>query len=766
MSTLLQIALVNAVLATLLACLVALIGRKVRRPALTHALWVVVLMKLVTPPLFEVPIDLPVVANFWPAPAESESSVPPPWVVANASCEGNGSSAIACIPVTPAANANLVAPVATSGTGRWSAFVDRIRATASAAGAAVAEWIWSHPVSVLVWLWLAGSAIRLTRQGVIALRFSRRLALAMPAPDDLQEQADRLAAAMGLSCRPPVLIVRDVISPMLWGVGRNARLLFPLELLARLDASGRQTLIAHELAHFRRGDHWVRAFELVVSAIYWWHPVVWWARREIEIAEEECCDAWVVEQFPETPRCYAEALLETLDFLSEEPLVLPPAAAGLGHVPLLRRRLTAIMRGVAPKTVSGPAQWAGLLAATMVLPLHPAPGRAALQPRLLSRGVVVREVPEEAAVPADELTTALVVDALSEPLAAEVARVTEPRPFPLNVNLPWATATSPDGRFSIARRKDAVFLNDAETGKSTDLTEYRILTVAFSTDGKMFATGDDAGTVRLWASSTGEMLKAFRGGHADRVQGVAFIHDGLDLVSAGRDGTIRLWNIELGSELATLMSQALPINCLTVSPDGRWLAAGAGSWKSLVGDGRILVWDLRTLQERAVFDCQQPVGALVFKPDSNLILAGAFGGYVSFWSLSERREIGTTLPRYKDAVAALQFSADTRALSHLSVEDIYRQPLEVPGPGSFFWSQSASVSSPAGGTGRLPVPSGNRIDFRFGANRPVEAPAPAGFGAPRAALDPRSEPAASAPQEKAGPAPAETGFDPATAAMD
>src|SRR5437773_1721665 len=81
--------------------------------------------------------------------------------------------------------------------------------------------------------------------------------------------------------------------------------------------AARATLIAHELAHYRRGDHWVRVFELVVSGIFWWNPVVWWARRQIEIAEEECCDAWVIEQFPDTPRWYAEALLETIDFLSE-----------------------------------------------------------------------------------------------------------------------------------------------------------------------------------------------------------------------------------------------------------------------------------------------------------------------------------------------------------------------------------------------------------------------------------------------------------------
>ena len=59
MAALLQIGLINAVLATLLAGIVALVARKARRPALTHLLWICVLAKLVTPPVFEVPIEVP-----------------------------------------------------------------------------------------------------------------------------------------------------------------------------------------------------------------------------------------------------------------------------------------------------------------------------------------------------------------------------------------------------------------------------------------------------------------------------------------------------------------------------------------------------------------------------------------------------------------------------------------------------------------------------------------------------------------------------------
>ena len=60
MTTFLNIALINAVTVLPLALLVYVVGRLARRPALTHALWVLVLLKFVTPPLFNLPVTIEV----------------------------------------------------------------------------------------------------------------------------------------------------------------------------------------------------------------------------------------------------------------------------------------------------------------------------------------------------------------------------------------------------------------------------------------------------------------------------------------------------------------------------------------------------------------------------------------------------------------------------------------------------------------------------------------------------------------------------------
>ena len=60
MTTFLNIALINAVTVLPLALLALFVSRIARRPALSHAVWVLVLLKFVTPPLFHLPVTIEV----------------------------------------------------------------------------------------------------------------------------------------------------------------------------------------------------------------------------------------------------------------------------------------------------------------------------------------------------------------------------------------------------------------------------------------------------------------------------------------------------------------------------------------------------------------------------------------------------------------------------------------------------------------------------------------------------------------------------------
>jgi hypothetical protein len=171
--------------------------------------------------------------------------------------------------------------------------------------------------------------------------------------------------------RPPrVVVLPGRLTPLVWCVGGRALLCLPAGLLDVLDGDALDTLLVHELAHLRRRDHWVRGLEFVALGLYWWHPVAWFARRQLREAEEQCCDAWVVALLPAARRTYAGALVDALDFLCDDPPAVPMPASGVGPVNDLKRRLSMILRGTTPRGL-GLGGVLTVLAVASLLPLWP-----------------------------------------------------------------------------------------------------------------------------------------------------------------------------------------------------------------------------------------------------------------------------------------------------------------------------------------------------------------------------------------------------------
>jgi bla regulator protein blaR1 len=340
----------NAVSATLLALVVAGLSRPLaRRPAILHALWLLVLLKLVTPPLYELPIP-------WPSSSRTLD---------------RGQAAAEVVSTVVDSRSAVEMPT-DAFVVEWDLATEpsahpRVE---TLAGVSSDKWSPIDWVRPLVAVWLGGTGMILIVSFRRILRFQRLLRETRPASRVEQGRVDALASHLGLRHGPVFEWVQAKLSPMIWSLGWRPRLIVPRDLWKTLDEPQRSSLIVHELAHLRRGDHRVRYFELVVTALFWWHPLVWWVRQALRDAEEQCCDAWVVWTFPDSARSYAESLLETIDFLdkSKGPELL--LASGFGKVHHLRRRLTMILSETTPRRLSGWGMLAVFGLAAMMLPVN------------------------------------------------------------------------------------------------------------------------------------------------------------------------------------------------------------------------------------------------------------------------------------------------------------------------------------------------------------------------------------------------------------
>lgn len=345
MNELMSMALTNALSAAALGAAVAGLSLGLsRRPAVVHALWALVLLKLVTPPLFGLPVGRFEVAE---AGAEAASFAP----AGEADLEGL-EWAWADSPEVVTLDLAIDPAEVVAGPEPWP--IDAGLAWKLLGGA-----------------WLFGSLATAALAGSRILRFQRRLRDASPAGCAVEEEVAELSAEMGLR-RPPLVDFIDArTTPMLWGLGARPRLILPRMLWKGLDPRRRTLLLAHELAHLKRGDHRLRFLELAATVLYWWLPVVWWVRKALRDVEEQCCDAWVVWMFPDDARAYAETLLDTVDFLNPGAEPAPLLASGFGKVHHLRKRLTMVMKGTTPRTLGWKGSLAAAALAGVLLPIGP-----------------------------------------------------------------------------------------------------------------------------------------------------------------------------------------------------------------------------------------------------------------------------------------------------------------------------------------------------------------------------------------------------------
>jgi beta-lactamase regulating signal transducer with metallopeptidase domain len=297
MNTLFAFAVHNTAAAFVCALLVYAVTRRWRNPPVAHALWLLVLLRLVAPPILSIN---------WPIPWRPPSQAARLMQAVN--------PAIADVPRSTAQPAEGQPRFANRPAARTFA-AEPAASVKEPDSADSLRSRFSGGPRVLFCSWLGGAALCALVAVTRVVRFERRLRDTPRASERLQKLALDTATRLGVRHVPDIRYAVDLEIPLLWCAGRRPTIVLPKRLVRDLDEQSAALILAHELAHLRRRDHWVRVVELIVTFAYWWNPLVWVVRRQIHEAEELCCDAWVRWAFPDCAARYAEVVLQIAESL-------------------------------------------------------------------------------------------------------------------------------------------------------------------------------------------------------------------------------------------------------------------------------------------------------------------------------------------------------------------------------------------------------------------------------------------------------------------
>jgi uncharacterized protein (TIGR03435 family) len=148
------------------------------------------------------------------------------------------------------------------------------------------------------------------------------------------------------------------IEPGVFGLLRP-RILVPEGIEGHLGAEPMRAVLMHECNHIRRYDNLTAAIQMVVEAIFWFHPLVWMIGRKLMEERELACDQAVLAETQ--PDVYAEGILNVCKFYCTSRLDCVPGISGAD----LRGRLESILKNQPSVELGWLRRWA--LGASLVV---------------------------------------------------------------------------------------------------------------------------------------------------------------------------------------------------------------------------------------------------------------------------------------------------------------------------------------------------------------------------------------------------------------
>ena len=237
-----------------------------------------------------------------------------------------------------------------------------------------------YPVgAVVLWVWLSGALVVFGVWGLYWNRVARNIRRGTVLNVGREVEAiRRLEKTFGIKNRIAFIRCDSAAGPGIYGMAKPV-LIWPATISDRLDDSGLDSVLAHEVCHVRRHDNFTALIHMMVEAIFWFHPLVWWMGSRLARERERACDEEAL-RVCNRPEVYAESILTVCEFCLESDL---PCVSGITGADL-KDRIQYIMSGAIAQKLSFRRKIL-LLVAALAVPLTPimagaitSPGRNAI----------------------------------------------------------------------------------------------------------------------------------------------------------------------------------------------------------------------------------------------------------------------------------------------------------------------------------------------------------------------------------------------------
>lgn len=171
--------------------------------------------------------------------------------------------------------------------------------------------------------WLLMTATLLVSFTRIQIRTRRQIQTATPLSDRDQQRVSELIQQLAPQRQIQVLECDGLAGPAAWGVRRPV-VLFPPNMIGKLDDDQLAWVLGHELAHHTRYDLVVSSAQRLIQMAWFFNPLLWWQSRQLNHLRECACDESAQARTQVQGKSCAQALIEVV---AQSPLRQTPAFA-------------------------------------------------------------------------------------------------------------------------------------------------------------------------------------------------------------------------------------------------------------------------------------------------------------------------------------------------------------------------------------------------------------------------------------------------------